>query len=223
MARLRGAGPQIAVVVLALIAAVAGTALAGPAGITAKKDKVTKREKKRMRKVATNKANKQIDKRESGLNVNSAKSADTATSANLALGAANADKLDNLDANSLVRVAGDSSNDLPNGNGEVLTALVTAPSSGLLHIVGSVDLVNGGGGGGEQVVCELQVDGPLATGSERIIDLDGRDPCATNSVVAVGAGTHKVDLNMSDVEDPDTSLLDGALNVLFVPFDGTGG
>ena len=161
-----------------------------------------------------------------------------AASADTATNATNADKLDGLDANSLVRVAGARSANLPDVDGDALKAQITAPRSGLLHIVGSVELFNGSSG--DIVNCWLEVDGPTAAGSNRITDLDGelttstvsghshtvsdvntREDCATNAVIAVGAGARTVDLHLSSVET-GTVLLGGALNVLFVPFDGAG-
>ncbi len=144
--------------------------------------------------------------------------------------------VDGLDASSLIRVAGDSSGDLPEpvGSNDALTAQITAPRSGFLHIVGSVELQNASNG--DFVECVLQVDGPAAAGSERGIDLDGdrtdsggdtldnvntEQDCATNIVAAVGAGPHTVDLHMLGI-GTGTSLGEGALNVLFVPFDGAG-
>ncbi|MGI9557184.1 MAG: hypothetical protein ACR2N5_04500 [Solirubrobacterales bacterium] len=79
--------PALLIAVLALLAAVGGTALADQA-TTAKKDKLTKQEKKKVKKLA----DKRISKAEPTLSVSSAKTATTATSAS------DADTVDSHDA-----------------------------------------------------------------------------------------------------------------------------
>jgi biotin carboxyl carrier protein len=66
--------PALIVAILALVAAVAGTAVAQQATTS----QVTK---KKVKKISKKQANKQINQREGGLNVNSAETADTATNA----------------------------------------------------------------------------------------------------------------------------------------------
>src|SRR5688572_11094187 len=67
--------PAMVLAVLALVFAMVGTAVAGPDAISSK---ITK---SKVKKIAKKQANKAIDKRESGLNVNSASTATTATNA----------------------------------------------------------------------------------------------------------------------------------------------
>ena len=94
MSRIKGAKPSAAllVAVVALVVALGGGAVAGVA-VTVLNNK----EKKEVRKLARKQANKRIDKREPGLDVNSAKSAETAASAlnaDVAATAANAETLE---------------------------------------------------------------------------------------------------------------------------------
>ena len=65
--------PAILIAALALVAAVAGTAIAGPVATTSK---LSKDETKKVKKIAKKKANKQIEKKAPGLDVNSATNAD---------------------------------------------------------------------------------------------------------------------------------------------------
>jgi uncharacterized protein (DUF2147 family) len=95
MGRVKGkkSSPALVVSIVALVFAVAGTSVAGVATISV----LNKKEKKQTRNIA----NQQIDKRASGLNVNSAKTAAHATDADhasLANTAGNADQLDGQDA-----------------------------------------------------------------------------------------------------------------------------
>ena len=65
----RGPSPALIVAAIALIFAIAGTAIAGPDAIS---NKITKA---KVKKIAKKQANKVLDSRESSLNVNSAKTA----------------------------------------------------------------------------------------------------------------------------------------------------
>jgi hypothetical protein len=68
--------PALLVAVVALVAALAGTAVGGVA-VTS----LSQKETKKVRKIGKKQANKQIEKKEPGLNVNSAKEAETAQTA----------------------------------------------------------------------------------------------------------------------------------------------
>lgn len=139
----------------------------------------------------------------------------------------NADKLDNKDANGLIRVAsfnGDSP--LPDGqDGTVATTNITAPAPGFLVITAGSDLFNFDQF--DKVTCFIEVDGTQAPGSEMIIDLNGdaevneEEDCSTNAVVAVSAGQHAVDLE-ADVGRPGTKFDQTALSAIYVPFGSTG-
>ena len=79
MYRIKGTrpSPAILIAVLALIGAVAGTAVAGPVATTSK-DKLSKKEKQQTKKIAKKKANQQIVKKAPGLSVASAANATNA-------------------------------------------------------------------------------------------------------------------------------------------------
>jgi len=102
--------PAIIVAVVALVAALAGTAIADPVASTSAINK------KKVKKIAK----KQINKLAPGLHVASAESANTATTASEAARATNADLLDGVDSASLLR-----------GNGRTFAVHGTdAPSGG---------------------------------------------------------------------------------------------
>jgi type II secretory pathway pseudopilin PulG len=97
--------PAIVVAIMALVAAVAGTAVAGPGATSSK---ITK---KKVTKIAQNVANQQISARESGLrvahavtsdNANNANTANTATNATNATNAQKAADADALSGNTIV-------------------------------------------------------------------------------------------------------------------------
>ena len=71
----------VAVVVLALVAAVAGSAIAQDPVATTSAKKLTKKQKKQVKKISKKQANKQIAEKESGLSVSHAETADSATTA----------------------------------------------------------------------------------------------------------------------------------------------
>ncbi|MGI9557042.1 MAG: hypothetical protein ACR2N5_03780, partial [Solirubrobacterales bacterium] len=114
--------------------------------------------------------------------------------------------------------------DLSNGNGDKLSASITAPRAGNLHIVGSVNIRDTADGSTPS--CELKLDGADVSGSLRDLDLDGvndeQEDCATNAVVPVSPGSHGVALNLTGADEFGTVNRAGTLNVLFVPFDGSG-
>jgi hypothetical protein len=127
MGRIRGKKPSPAMLVsiVALVFAVAGTAVAGVATISV----LNKKEKKQTRNIA----NKQIDKRASGLNVNSAKTAAHATNADQAssaTAAGNASLLEGLGAGAFARAT-----QIDSGSGDntalTQTPLVSFPEIGL--------------------------------------------------------------------------------------------
>ena len=101
--------PALVIAVLALVAAIAGTAVAGPGATTSKLTK----------KKVVNIADQEINKLAPGLSVAHANTADTATNATAANNAGNADRLDDLDSTSFLRsdVAQPAVNsaNLPNG------------------------------------------------------------------------------------------------------------
>jgi len=146
----------------------------------------------------------------------------------------NADKLDDRHASALLRVAFDSSDDMPNGNdsgtytggtGEPLSVSITAPTAGWLVISGTVDTANPDADSVYE--CHLHMDGSLVIGSVMSSQLDGagttneREDCTTQGVQEVAAGGHTVTLQLTNVI-ATTLFGDGSLSAMFVPFDGTG-
>jgi hypothetical protein len=140
----------------------------------------------------------------------------------------NADKVDGKDANQLVRVASfGGQSPLANGtNGTVATTTINAPAPGFLVIDASSDVFNNGESDFPQ--CFIRVDGFLASGSRRIMQLNAtqggvntHEDCSTNAVVPVAAGTHTVDLDGS-VNAPNTSWGETALSAIYLPFNGSG-
>ena len=206
--------PAIVVAVLALVAALAGTALAGPNATTSAISK------KKAKKIAKKQAINQINELAPGLSVAKAESADTA---------ANASALGGLAANQLVRSASAASeNRLTGGgaNGPVLQTTITAPRNGHLQITASSDVHLSVADQG--IACVLSVDGSDVPGSRRVLlgDTgetlkDNIENCTTNGTSRVSGGSHTVRLDLSGVNDANVD--ERALDVLFVPFGATGG
>ena len=152
----------------------------------------------------------------------SAASADSATTAG---SAADAALLGGREADSLVRIAGTTDTNPPEGaDGDIVSTSITAPTSGYLHIVGSVD--SGiGGSSSDGFDCVLDLDDAEIPGSlysVRVTD-PGNDEenCATNTVVEVDAGAHTVDLRGNGVGSA-VKFFKANLNVIFAPFGPTG-
>ena len=148
----------------------------------------------------------------------------------------NADEVDGFDANSLIRIAGDTDPDLPNGSfavfiggtagqADVLSVSITAPTAGFLAMTGSVEAQNGVAA--DVYLCLFRLDGTDVSGSIMKSELIGTaninedEDCTTVGFVEVAAGTHTVDLRLSSVATT-TGFNDGSMWVLFVPFDGDG-
>jgi len=53
-------------------------------------------------------------------------------------------------------------------------------------------------------------------------DVNQEEDCSTNTVVPVSAGPHKIDLEASFVDSPNTDWVDTALSAIYVPFGGAG-
>jgi hypothetical protein len=140
----------------------------------------------------------------------------------------NSDRLDDKSANQLVRVASFTGvSTLPSGtNGTVAKTKITAPSSGFLVIDAGSDLFNTSES--DIVVCSIEVDDSRVAGSNRFMDLNGsagvnrEEDCSTNAVVPVSAGTHTVDLEALQVNEPSTKWGETALSAIYIPFGGTG-
>jgi hypothetical protein len=154
----------------------------------------------------------------------SANTAATAGHANTAGTAGNANTVGGRAANSLVRVAfaGADSDALVGESGTALSTAITAPSAGFLVINAGSDVTNLPPA--DVVDCFIEVDGTSSGPSARTISLgDGNEEedCTTETVVPVAAGDHTVDFEYAGV-DNGTTVGASSLQVLFVPFGGTG-
>lgn len=228
--------PALLIAVLALVVALGGGAAAGVA-VTA----LNKKERKQVKRIAKRQATKRIDQREPRLNVKSAETAARAAQATNAQNAANAaaaetaetagnaDTVDGLDANSLLRVAGASDDNPPQGDGEIVSTTITAPTAGYLMIVASVDAGSrfgaGGGDGIDGFDCRLALDGAGGHGnrSVRVSPDNSEENCTTNVLLDVAAGFHVIALEGNSVNTADVAFVGADIQVLFAPFDGAGG
>jgi hypothetical protein len=191
--RLRRPSPAMVLAAIALILAMAGTAIAGPDAIS---NKITK---SKVKKIAKKQAGKVVNKREPGLNVNSAKTADTATTATTAATAINSQAVDGMSAHkiSLALAAGSSAEALNAGGltinaacsgGQVLSLTATTTvdaslGSQLTNLIAgastflnetqqgfapgeNVDLLAGGNPNGAQIDFEYDANnGSVVTGT----------------------------------------------------------
>jgi hypothetical protein len=134
-----------------------------------------------------------------------------------------ANKLDGLDADGLIRTAFSSVADAPDANGTVLTTTIQAPEPGFLTIIASLDVVYGPGD--DQLECLLQTDEANIPNSLRGLNVAGTvnadTDCVPTITQQVGAGAHKVDLEVTNRKDATFGA--GSLSVIFTPFNATGG
>jgi hypothetical protein len=136
----------------------------------------------------------------------------------------NADAVDGVSANGVVRVASASADEsLVGQSGDVLSTSIVAPSRGFLVMNASTDVA---ASGDDLVVCSLEIDGEDVASTDRVVGtLDIARPseeeiCSTNGTVPVNAGRHTVDFEA--IIGSGTRLEGSNLDVLFVPFDGAG-
>jgi hypothetical protein len=159
--------------------------------------------------------------------VPSANSASTANSAGTANNATNANTVGGRTANSLIRAASasDDSLALVGVSGNALTTTIEAPTRGLLVIDAGSDVFNFTTQ--DFVTCRIRVDDSIVAPSTRQVQLDGNgttnqeENCSTEATLPVDAGSHKVDLEGAGL-DANSVFDESQLQVLFVPFDGTG-
>jgi hypothetical protein len=138
----------------------------------------------------------------------------------------NADLLDGFDADGLIRVAFDDTNDANDADGDLVTASLTAPSDGYLVMAGSVDV---DGSAFDFLLCELQVDGTKVDGSTMIVTVDtgvdqtnnSEENCSTTGAAEVADGPHDVTLTVAQ-RDGTTVFDNASVWALFVPFGGDG-
>lgn len=144
--------------------------------------------------------------------------------ANTSTTAANANTVDGRAANSLVRVAsaGADGDVLVGVDGTAASTAIEAPSAGFLVINAGSDVSNVPPA--DIVDCFIAVDGAESLPSARTIELSAENTeenCTTETVVQVVAGNHVVNFEYADV-DTGTTVGASSLQVLFVPFGGTG-
>jgi hypothetical protein len=216
--------PAIIVAVLALVAAVAGTALADPDATTSALTK------SKVKKIAT----KQINKLAPGLSVasaNSAQTAQSATTAQTAQSAANADQLDGFHANELARATTQATEDLifPFDAAQftgLVSIEVTAPRDGILLVFGQVNVnrdVNSTNP--TEVIARGAVDGQPATSEAHARSTqDGSvdQSISLGGAIAVTAGPHTASLQAKEVSSGFAFLTDPSVTTLFVPFGNAG-
>jgi hypothetical protein len=122
---------------------------------------------------------------------------------------------------SRVLVASDSSGNLPDVSGKVLSTAITVPAAGTLLITAVADVSNIDAI--DFPICRIIVDNAAITGSEMFSIVDqtelgtdnSSENCSTAAVTSVEAGAHTVDLDVTFF-DVGTSLNDGTLWVLWV-------
>ena len=137
----------------------------------------------------------------------------------------NADAVDGIGANGVIRVASASADGdaLIGESGDILSTSIFAPSRGFLVMNASTDVA---ARGDDLVLCSLEIDGEDVTPTKRVVgtsDLDRpseEEICSTNGTVPVNAGRHPVDFEA--IIGSGTRLEGSNLDVLFVPFDGAG-
>lgn len=117
------------------------------------------------------------------------------------------------------------SDDLPDGDGTVLTQLEMPffeTGDGILLAHASIDVTRNVGANGEDTMwCAIFLDTVVVPGSARWVTVDGDERiCATDAAVVVGEGQHTVDFRMS--ASVNTNFWAGTLTGLYNPFQGEG-
>ncbi len=134
----------------------------------------------------------------------------------------NADRVDDWDANQLIRVAHAEATNAPDIEGDLLTTSITAPVKGFLVITAGA---NAGSGPGEWTNCRIEVNDITVTGSRRGMLAEPGDHCSPNGTQAVRAGTHTVSLYVELGPPPigQRRFFNASLSVIYIPFGPTGG
>ena len=135
----------------------------------------------------------------------------------------NADRVDGFEAREIVRASFDlvDSGALLGEDGTAAEATMVAPTDGflLIHASAEVDTASTG----DTIACEIHVNGGLESSSRRQVHVDFPDDpvdvCATDTAVAVSAGTHDVEFVFSGILI-NSAVDEAALTVLYVPFGG---
>ena len=191
----RRPSPAMVVAMIALIAALAGTAIAAAP--------VTKKT-----------VNKIINNRAPGLSVSHAKTADTATSAN------NATTLNNLNANDLATAGSfDQRGDtvaLTGANVTYLSAPITTSGQKVLTAVASIEATSNGGTD-DNINCNISIDGVDGPSQSTAVTPNTLEDSTTLPLTqgrVVGAGTHTVIAECNQGVGSVTSVQDRNLNVV---------
>jgi hypothetical protein len=189
----RRPSPAMVVAILALIAALTGTAIAALP--------VTKKT-----------VNTIITKRAPGLSVNKAKTADFATTAG---NANNASTLNNLNANDLGTAGAfdqrSGSVAMSTSFVTVLSATITTSGQKVLTAVASVEATSDGGGN-DNLDCNLSIDGNDGGIQSTAVTASATLPVTQGRIV--GAGTHTVIAECNEGGASNTSVDDRNLNVV---------
>jgi hypothetical protein len=190
---IRRPSPAMIVAIVALIAALSGTAI-GAAFVT----------KKQTKKIAAN----QVNKLAPGLSVASAKKAD------------DADKLGGASAAAFqTGAASDQRSDtnaLTTGNETVLSANITLPAAKTVTAVASVEAV-ADGGGNDNINCNLNIAGVDGSRQSTYISPNTLEDSTTlplTQSLALGAGTHTVIVECNEGGTANTSVEDRSLSVV---------
>jgi len=204
MKRVRAAGPSPTIVVaaVALVAALAGTAIAGPTATTSVSKKQTK-------KIAKKEATRYFDANIGGATVGSAASAANASQ----LGGQSASAFQTASASDLRT----SPVELNPGNQTVLSKGITIPSTKTVTAVASIE-ATGDDGVENRINCNLSIAGTDgARQSTLLADGTSIDPVGTLPLTqsrTLGAGTHTVLAECNEAGVADTEIEDRSLSVV---------
>lgn len=142
-----------------------------------------------------------------------------------------ADTVDGFDSSELASRAAFASEEIGGVSADAsLDATIDAPARGTLVMNATVDITLSTTDTADTVVCELLVDTVGVAGTEMYASVGNNDGgvvfdsdegiCSTTGALVVDAGSHTVTFDITSVTDAE--LYDASLNVIWVPFDGTG-
>jgi hypothetical protein len=196
--RMRGLrpSPAIVVAVMALIAAVAGTAVAGPGATTSK---ITK---KKVNKIAAKVANQEIDERAPGLSVANAAQLDGRPA--VAFDTASASDVQTADQA------------LTGAHVPVLSTNVTVPSGKRVTATATIEMESNGGTN-DNANCRFVIAGVQGPLHSTVVTPNGLDdstvlPLTFSSVV--GTGTHTVQVTCNQGVGSETTATNRVLSVV---------
>ena len=136
----------------------------------------------------------------------------------------NADYVDGFEANQLVRAGWCGSGDATDGVEYSCSIEISAPTSGVLLMSGSIDFWLGSAGA-DLLSCMFKNGSSEIATTRRDIDIqhpgNQESDCATDGALVVGPGDYTINFVTESVNS--ANLGDVGAYVLFVPFDGAGG